>query len=191
MSSKLLLTSYNSSSAYEQNLTPGVAALLQVTNFTNSKSFLSLPSIPINQPDAATTAATTSSLTPSTNTSPPLFPVSPIPSASHHTLTSTIAGSVIGALASLAFLAISIIYFLKRRKAAKAAAAAARKRQTSVEVVPYAKIETHLINELPDACRGPELNGQARVEMGYGRRREDWETVEIGQPATPVVVHEL
>lgn len=115
--------------------------------------------------------------------------MSPTPSSSHHTSTGTIAGSVIGALVFLAFLAISIIYFLKRQKAAKAAAA--RKRQISVEVVPYAKIETDWTTELPDVSRGSELDGQAMVEMGHGQRRDQWEAVEIGRPATPVVLHEI
>ena len=175
---------YTSSSAYQQNLTPGVAALVQVTNFTNSKELLSPPLILANQHDAATT----SSPTPSTNNSTPLSPGSSTPSSSHHTSTGTIAGSVIGALAFLAFLATSIIYFLKRRKAAKAAT---NKRQISVEVAPYAELRTDWVNELPEESRRPELNGQARVEMGPGHRNEKWGTVEIGQPATPVVLHEL
>ena len=185
MSSRVLLTPYNSSSAYKRNLTPGVAALVQVTNFTNSKRLLSPPSILANEPDAATTK----SPIPSTNTSTPLPPASPSPSSSHHTSTGTIAGSVIGALVFLALLATSIICFLRRQKAAKATAA--RKRQISVEVVPYAKIETDWTTELPDVSRGSELNGQARVEMGHGQGKDPWGAVEIGQPATPVLLHEL
>ena len=185
MSSRILLTTYNSSSAYKQNLTPGVAALVQVTNFTNSKRLLSPPLILANEPDAATTT----SPTPGTNTSTPLSPVSSTSSSSHHTSTGTIAGSVIGSLALLALLATSIIFFLKRQKAAQAAAA--RKRQISVEVVPYEKIGTDWINELPDASRGSELNGQAMVEMEHAQGKDPCGAVEIGRPATPVLVHEL
>ena len=81
-----------------------------------------------------------------------------------------------------------MIYFLKRRKAAMAAS---NKRQISVEVAPYAELKTDWVNELPEESRPWELNGQARVEMGHGQRRDNGERVEIGQPATPVVVHEL
>ena len=185
MTSRVLLTTYNSSSAYKQNLTQGVAALVQVTNFTHSKRLLSPPLILANEPDAATTT----SPTPSTNTSNPLSLVFSTPSSSHHTSAGTIAGSVIGSLALLALLATSIIFFRKRQKAAQAAAA--RKRQISVEVVPYAKIETDWINELPDKSRAPELNGQAMVEMEHGQGKDHGGVVEIGRPATPVLVHEL
>ena len=188
MFQRVFLTIYTSYSAYQQNLNPGVAALVQVTNFTNSQHLLPPPLNSANQHDAATT----STITPDTNTSTLLPSISPKPSSSHHTSHHTsagaIAGSVIGALAFLASLATGSIYFLKRRKAAKAAT---NKQQISIEVAPYAQIRTGRANELPDQCRPAELKDQALVEMGHDQRRGAWEAVEIGQRATPVWVHEL
>ena len=57
--------------------------------------------------------------------------------------------------------------------------------------MPYAKIGTDWINELPDASRASELNGQAIVEMEHGQGKDPCGAVEIGRPATPVLVHEL
>lgn len=184
MFQRVFLTIYTSYSAYQQNLNPGVAALVQVTNFTNSQHLLPPPLNSANQHDAATTLT----ITPDTNTSTPLPSISPKPSSSHHTSAGAIAGSVIGALAFLASLATGTIYFLKRRKAAKAAT---NKQQISIEVAPYAQIITGRANELPDQCRPAELKDQALVEMGHDQRRGAWEAVEIGESATPMWVHQF
>ena len=138
----------------------------------------------------------TSTATPNTNTntSTPLSSISPKPSTTHHTSAGTIAGSVIGALAFLVALATSAIYFLKRQRTRKAAT---NKKRTFIEEAPDTSIGW--LNELPGEARLPELKDQALVEMGnqplvemgYGQRRGAWEAVEIGQPATPVHVHEL
>ena len=184
MFQRVFLTISTSDSAYQQYLKPGVAALVQVTNFTNSPHLLPPPLFSANQHGAATTSTPNQK----TNTSTPLPSISPRPSPSHHTSAGTIAGSVIGALAFLALLATSIIYFLKRRKAAKAAT---NKKHIPTDVAPHAEMGTEWTNEMPGESRPAELKDQALVEMGYGQRRGAWEAVEIGQPETPVGVHEL
>ena len=61
----------------------------------------------------------------------------------------------------------------------------------AIEVAPYAKRIPGLAHELPNEGRLSELKDQTLVEMGHGQRRGTCEAVEIGQPGTPVGVHEL
>ncbi len=44
---------------------------------------------------------------------------------------------------------------------------------------------------MPNESRPAELKDQTLGEMGHGQGRGAWEAVEIGEPGTPVGVHEL